>query len=297
MNRLGRGRLLGVGLALACAIPLDSAGAPAGDRAQNGRPGEQMVDVGGRRLHAFAHGSGSPTVVLVSGLDSPQASWDSVVPALAALATVVTYDRAGIGRSEIGNLPTHGEQSARDLHALLGALGVPRPYVVVGHSYGGFVARLFASMYPDEMAGLILEETQHEDVVQEMRAILKGKDLEAFDEAFSGMLLTPANAKAEADYRNVTREQLRKSRPLPRIPLLVLTCRDRARAMPPVFTGEAIEAMVRLDAVLMNRLTASVPGGRQIVVEGSGHYIHVDKPEVLLAPLKEMIGALRGKSQ
>lgn len=250
---------------------------------------ETMIDVGGRKLHCFEYGKGWPTVVLVSGLESPQEYWDSVIPGLAARTTVVTYDRAGIGKSEIGDLPTHGEQSAKDLRVLLEKMNVPKPYILVGHSYGGSVARLFASMYPDDMGGLVLEETQHEDVLDEMRKILKGKDLETFEQVLLARFDAPENPRTEADYRNVTREQLKKSRPLPRIPFVILTCADRVKSMQPMFSDEAIEALAKLDSALMNQLAASVPGGRQILVEGTGHNIHVDRPGALIAPVVEMI--------
>jgi len=122
---------------------------------------EKMIDVGGRSLHCNVYGKGSPTVVLVSGFMAPQIYWNPVVPALAAQTTVLTYDRAGIGKSEIDEFPTHGKQAATDLHMLLNKLNLPKPYIVIGHSYGGDVVRLFASMYP-------------EDILGEQRKILKG---------------------------------------------------------------------------------------------------------------------------
>lgn len=258
---------------------------------------ESMIDVGGRKLHCCVYGHGSPTVVLVSGLEAPQAYWNSVIPDLSAQAAVVTYDRAGIGKSEIGDLPTHGEQSARDLHVLLNKLGVPRPYVLVGHSYGGSVVRLFASLYPDDMGGLILEDTQHEDNLNELRRILKGKDLEALEQLMADRFRTPENPKTEADYGNITREQLRKSRPLPRIPFVVLTAAGRAKAMGPMFSVEAIERMADADSALNIKLAALIPGGRLIIVEGTGHNIHMDKPGVLIAPVMEMIKAVGEKGK
>lgn len=258
---------------------------------------EYMVDVGGRKLHCFTHGDGSPAVVLVSGFETSQDNWNPVIPVLAAHTKVVTFDRAGIGKSEIGDLPTHGEQSAKDLHVLLGKLNIPGPYILVGHSYGGNVARLFASLYPLDMGGLILEETQHEDNFTEMGKILKGKDLETFEQVFAGALTAPVNPKTEGDYRSVTREQLKGSRPLPRMPFVVLTCRGRAEAMKPMFSDGAIEEMGRLDSALMSKLAASIPGGRQIMIEGTGHYVHVDKPEALITPLVGMIKEVREKGK
>jgi pimeloyl-ACP methyl ester carboxylesterase len=258
---------------------------------------ENMIDVGGRKLHCCVYGKGSPTVVLVSGFEAPQAYWNSVIPDLAAKTTVLTFDRAGIGKSEIGDLPAHGEQSAKDLQVLLDKSAVPRPYILVGHSYGGSVVRLFASMYPDNMGGLILEDTQHEDVLKELRKILKGKDLEAFEQLMVDRFSAPENPKTEADYRNITREQVSKSKPLPLIPFVVLVSPDRAKAMGPMFSDEAIEEMAKSDRALNNKLAALIPGGRQIIVEGAGHNIHVDKPEALIAPVVEMIKEVREKKQ
>ena len=254
---------------------------------------ENLIDVGGRKLDCCVYGSNSPTVVLVSGLEAPQAYWNSVVPDLAAKTTVVTYDRAGVGKSEIGDLPAHGVQSAKDLQVLLDKLGVPKPYILVGHSYGGNVVRLFASMYPDDMGGLILEDTQHEDVLNEMRKILEGKDLEAFDQLMADRFNTPENPKTEADFRNMTREQLKKGRPLPQIPFVVMAVGGRAKAMAPLFSDAAIEKMEKLDGDLNKRLAALIPGGKLIVVEGTGHNIHIDKPEALIAPVAEMIRVVR----
>ena len=95
-------------------------------------------------------------------------------------------------------------------------------------------------MYPEEMGGLILEDSQHEDVLNEQLKILKGKDLEALEQMVA-RFSTPENPKTEADYRNITTEQVRKSKPLPQIPFVVLTAGDRSKAMPPMFSDEAKE--------------------------------------------------------
>jgi pimeloyl-ACP methyl ester carboxylesterase len=253
---------------------------------------ESMIDVGGRKIHCCVYGKNGPTVVLASGFGAPQTYWNTVVPDLAAQTTVVTFDRAGIGKSEIGELPTHGLQAAKDLLSMLEYLDVPAPYILVGHSYGGDVVRLFASMYPDRMAGLILEDTQHEDILSEQRKILKGKDLENLEQMVA-RFGTPDNPRTELDYRNITREQVKNSNPLPRIPFVVLSAGDRSQAMPPMFSEKAKEELITLGGQLQQRLVALIPGGDHIVVEGAGHNIHVEKPEALIEPTVKMLKALR----
>lgn len=255
---------------------------------------EKMVDIIGRSLHCNIYGKGSPTVVLVSGFGAPQKYWNPVVPALAAQTTVLTYDRAGIGKSEIGEHPTHGKQAAADLHTLLTSLNLPKPFLVVGHSYGGSVARLFASMYPDDIGGLILEDSQHEDILEEQRKILKGKDLEKLEEMFA-RFKPPDNPKTEGDYRYITMDQVKACKPLPHVPFLVLTAGDRSRGMPPMFSAEANQKIAELGIELQKKMAALIPGGKHIIVEGVGHNMHLEKPEALIQPVSEMIKIVRNK--
>lgn len=255
---------------------------------------EKMIDVGRRSLHSCVYGKGSPTVVLVSGFGAPQAYWNPVVPELASQTTVLTYDRAGVGKSEIGELPSHGKQAATDLHTLLTKRNLPKPYIVIGHSYGGSVVRLFASMYPDDIGGIILEDSSHEAILEEQRKILKGKDLELLEKMVS-RFATPDNPKTEGDYRFITMEQVKNSKPLPRVPFVVLTAGDRSKHMPPIFSDEANKKLAELGIELQKKLVAMIPGGKHIIVDDAGHNIHLEKPEALIAPVIEMIKEVRKK--
>ena len=256
---------------------------------------EKHIDVGGRKLHCRIYGEGKPTVVLVSGFGAIQDNWNPVITDIAALTTVVTYDRAGYGESEIGDLPVHGKQTARDLHVLLEKLGVPSPYLLVGHSYGGRIVRLFASMYPNDMGGLILEDTSHEDVLEEQRKILTGRDLEILEEMTSGRKVN--NPKTETDYTFITMEQVRNSGPLPQIPFTVLTAGDRSRAAPPMFSEEAKKKMIALGMELQKKLMDLIPGGKHIIVEGVGHGMHLEKPEKVIGPIVEMVKEIRSRER
>ncbi|MHB1133106.1 MAG: alpha/beta hydrolase [Chloroflexota bacterium] len=119
-------------------------------------PPGQLVDVGGHRLHITCTGTGSPTVVIDAGLGAWSTSWGSVQRDVAETTRVCTYDRAGSGWSEEGPLPRNAGQFAKELHALLQGASIPGPYVLVGHSAGGFTVLVFAGDYPSEVAGVVL---------------------------------------------------------------------------------------------------------------------------------------------
>lgn len=123
----------------------------------------QLVDVGGHRLHLHCLGQGSPTVVLDTGLGMPSASWALVQPAVAQWTRVCAYDRAGYGFSDPGPAPRTSQRIAEELHTLLDRAGERAPYILAGHSFGGFTIRLFASRFPSQVAGLILIDASHED--------------------------------------------------------------------------------------------------------------------------------------
>ena len=119
-------------------------------------PGE-LVDIGdGRRLHLHRAGGDGPSVIFDAGIAASSLSWSRVQPLAAAFARTYSYDRAGLAWSDAGRGPVSAGSLARDLHALLTAAKVPPPYVLVGHSFGTFVIRMFAAEFPAEVSGLVL---------------------------------------------------------------------------------------------------------------------------------------------
>jgi pimeloyl-ACP methyl ester carboxylesterase len=131
----------------------------ASDRRTQSAPG-QLIDVGGHRLHLSCAGSGSPTVILESGLGEGAAYWRFISDAVARDTKVCVYDRAGRGWSEPASAPQDGVAIARDLHVLLERASVQAPFVLVGHSSGAQYVRIFAGRYPEQVAGMILLDGQ-----------------------------------------------------------------------------------------------------------------------------------------
>jgi pimeloyl-ACP methyl ester carboxylesterase len=134
-------------------------------------PPGRLIDLGGYRLHLYCSGRGSPTVVLSPGAGDFSVGWALVQPAIAKVTRVCSYDRGGEAWSDLGPAPRTMDQEVYDLHRLLTVAGEQAPYVVVGQSLGGMVARLFAKRFRDETGGLVLVDAFSEDA----RLFLSGK--------------------------------------------------------------------------------------------------------------------------
>lgn len=135
-------------------------------------PPGALVDIGGRRIHVDCRGAGSPTVVLVSGLDINGAlAWSAVHDSLAATSRTCAYSRAGIMWSDPSPDPVTGKGVADDLHAALAKAGEKAPFVMVGHSLGGPYIMTYTKYYGDEVAGLVMVDASHPEQMQRMAKI------------------------------------------------------------------------------------------------------------------------------
>ena len=148
----------------------------------------RLVTVGHHRLHIHSMGKGQPTVVLDAGLGESSFTWATIQSEVAKLSRVCSYDRAGQGWSDPASAPRTYPRIAEELHTLLINAGEKPPYVLVGHSAGGFTARLFAQMYPDEMAGLVLVDPSDEDDeewnnIEAKRKMVRAMSVEIFPAA------------------------------------------------------------------------------------------------------------------
>jgi pimeloyl-ACP methyl ester carboxylesterase len=124
-------------------------------------PPGRLIDLGGWRLHLTCSGEakpGQPAVILEAGAGDFSVDWSLVQPGVAQFARVCSYDRAGSGWSDLGPRPRTLHQIVWELHTLLDKATMKSPYVLVGHSYGGWIVRLYASTYPNEIAGMVLVE-------------------------------------------------------------------------------------------------------------------------------------------
>ena len=253
-----------------------------------------LVDVGGYRLAIHCIGEGSPTVVLETGLGAPSEDWAPVQEEIANLTRVCRFDRAGRGKSDPPpTTPRTCADMVADLRALLHNAGIPAPYVLVGNSLGGMNARLYAYQHPEEVVGLVLVDGSHQDQFTRISEALPepGPDSPDSHRGFyhfwtGGGWRDPSNNPENVDFVR-SREQLRAIHSLGDLPVVVLVSE--------VFLHETPtrpEAGVRLHEMwqdLQRELASLSSNSVYSVVEGSGHFIQRDQPEMVVDAIRRVL--------
>jgi pimeloyl-ACP methyl ester carboxylesterase len=292
----------------------------------------------GRRMNLYCLGEGGPTVVFDAGWSSNLITWRRVQPDIAKTVRACAFDRAGSGFSDPGPLPRDTKAIVADLHALLKAARIPGPYVLVGHSMGGMDARLYASLYRSEVAGMVLVDpaNPHQDdrfrAVSPAVAAITGQEIaqtrKCVELAEAGKLepehadwetcagtppaswprsLRAASLKMNTDPA-AQRQQLSEVENVGDIdssqidqakisfgdmPLIVLTASDTARAAPVSEKDKA--ALGKVWMTLHDEAAALSTRGENRLVKGSGHFIHGEQPDVVIAAVLEVVAAARAK--
>ena len=225
-------------------------------------------------------GQGSPSIVLLAGAGGPLDSWHKLYPDIEQLGTVFAYDRPGVGGSAKPREPQYGETVVAQLRQLLLAADVKPPFVLVGHSFGGLHANLFAREFADEVAGvLFLEATAPEDVTGMKRYQSR------LQRAFVGFLdrLSPRDANDEIRNEAETVKDILDAPAFPPVPVTVVSGGKRLPHW--LMPEEAVRERERHQA----GLAALSPLGERVVAAGSGHFPQMSEPQVVIEALRRLV--------
>lgn len=306
-------------LTVAAALAMPSIAMAAGERPRPRASFSGLVDVGdGRELYAECRGTGAPTVVLIAGKGNGAEDWHQVLdandpvrdlptdevlagagdlhdskkavyPTIGRETRVCSYDRPntrtnGKDTSTPQAQPHSVEADVADLHAVLRKLDAPEPYVLVAHSYGGFIAELYARTYPEEVGGLVMVDAGSSYIGRAVSA----EKLAAWDEM--NRVAPPGHESVEiAD----AVARLDAAPPLHPIPSVVLTADKALRAdLQPVDA----DASVTFDDWLVGQdLLAAGLGARQITETDSGHNIYLYSPQLVIRAISEVVADVRAR--
>jgi pimeloyl-ACP methyl ester carboxylesterase len=268
-----------------------------------------MIDVGGYRLHLNCTGTSSPTVVIESGWGDMSASWGWVQPEVAKTMRVCTYDRAGMGWSEVSPEPRTAREFALELHTLLAKANEPGPYVLVGHSLGGYTMQVYAHDYPAEVSGLVLIDSQ---------------DLPASDNATPNPAPKPGGTSMPSlmariglvrllgeplgSLQNLPLKEQQAFKALSVTPRSVQTFLDEGRGMSEGGAqARAVTTLGALPIIVLSRgkdqdakhtaaqasLLQLSTDSQQFFAEQSGHSIMIDQPQAAVEAIMKMVEQLR----
>jgi pimeloyl-ACP methyl ester carboxylesterase len=245
------------------------------------------VDVGGYSLAIHCFGTGSPVVVLESGLGPAWTYWRTVYSQLPSNIRVCMYDRS--------NKAHTSQEIVEDLHALLTGAHLEGPYILVGHSFGGLNVILFANQYPEEVAGIVLEDSSHPDQVSRFQVALPPESSdESPDLAAVRKDLIPS-AKGIKGIDLVTSfDQVRAVKSLGDIPLVVLTAASRG----PDWGKIPTDIAARLDQAwqdMQKELAALSSNSTHVVATTSNHFIHYEEPKLVIDAILDLVNKAHSK--
>ena len=274
----------------------------------------RLVEFDQRTSHLHCLGSGTPTIILESGLDLfGSSSWAPVQGQLSQFSRVCSYDRAGYLWSEPRAEPRDAEKIAQELHTLLATASEAGPYVMVGHSLGGALVRVFDELYPGEVAGFVLVDSSHPEQdgrfpaeIRERIAQMDGQPrwllrLLAPFRMFAPEQATPRTAYfwrslpegvlGEAAAVSTAFEQALATGSMGDRPLIVLSAGEFPD-MPGV--SDAAQAEMRSTlALLQVELAALSTDSDHRIIEDAAHYIHRDRPEAVVGAVAHVVRAVR----
>jgi pimeloyl-ACP methyl ester carboxylesterase len=313
---MGRRRLLAATIAVACAITAGATASAAGAATGRPQPVDRQVAISPtRNMHLECRGRGGPTVVLIAGGVNSGGIWSmpfdfahptaTVFPQVAKFTRVCTYDRPNTAspapNDEIAfgtSTPTTGSVTPAngviDLHRLLRAANVRGPYVLVAHSFGGLIARLYSSTYPKEVAGLVLIDSPSELFFDRLTVAQQ----EMWITASTG---EPAFPGAESFNFPATFAEMRAARTPPRVPTVLFTSDEpfdysaavTAGKLGPEFTD--FGPLSFRAHVAAQRELAKTLGARLVLDTHSGHYIFVEHPKLVISAIRRVVDKARNR--
>jgi pimeloyl-ACP methyl ester carboxylesterase len=225
-------------------------------------------------------------VILLTGLGGSTTDWQTIEPDLATLAHVLNYDREGLGKSSWQRLPKDSRTIATELHTLLQAKRIGPPYILMAHSLGGVHARVFASLYPNEVSGMVLLDPTPENLTDSLLATLPRSDREFIleqirkEEAAALKQLPEGGIKEEFKAINTCYDQVRSTVLKTNVPVAVIS----SMKVENNDTPQSKEMAKRLRDQMLTQIGTTQK--QHYTTTSAGHYVQKDQPQLVMDALK-----------
>lgn len=298
-------RFIKIAITLLTGLIISSGNSVANDDFIPFHPPGRFINLGMHVMYIECLGDKAPTVLIDVGLADSSANWYKVAKRLAKNVRTCVYDRAGYGWSDPGPGARTTAQIVHELNMLLEFAEIPGPYVIAGHSFGGFTARYFASRYPNKTAGVVLIDSSHPDQIVRLAELDKVEHkqplkvsrrepapgyMNEFEKRWyflnSSRKATFAQMNELKSFKD-SADQVKHANTFPDVPLAVLT---RGKQLLPEIHGIYLEQEWR---DMQKELLDLSNNSWQVIVEGSGHNIYKDAPDVIIANVLKVVDIAR----
>lgn len=251
----------------------------------------RFVYINGKAQHILDIGSGRPAVVFVTGFGDDLKAYASIQKELATITRTISYDRAGLGKSELTGKNRSLDTLVSELNKILTNENIPTPYILVGHSYGGHIVRYYAHLYPGKVGGMVLIDPSIENLDDEIRRVKTSAEIKSFDSLYVHGRDPDwsEGVSREADYFRLNEKLLRaKSLKFPEsIRTTLITAMKN-----PESRHSFLKGVNKMAGDLHKGWATDYPHIRHVLAERSGHYVHYDEPELVIQEIRAILEAI-----
>jgi pimeloyl-ACP methyl ester carboxylesterase len=279
--------------------------APASDELAPTALTNGLVDVGGRKIWFQCVGKGTPTVILEAGQGDTSYNWIKVQTGGDGSYRVCSYDRANLGESEAAPKPRTYLDMAHDLHALLTNAHIEGPYILVGHSGGGLLVRVFRDEYPEEVAGLVLVDAAHPDMGQRLLeglppiSLFESKALREWRIWLSYMSDSQGSAYRDEEGLDTkaNNAQVKAAKPLGDLPVVVISRSPDNTTFEgaPLLPAGTNAKLRQIWQELQSELAGLSSNSTHIIASHAGHSIQREEPELVIDAIRKLVNEARDR--
>lgn len=232
-----------------------------------------------RSLYTKYQRTSAPSVIFIAGLGDNFETWKKVQDRISDVTSTLSYTRASIGRSSVAPVPQTCQDLVEELSELLQELDVKKPYLLVGHSFGGLMARLYASLYPLDICGMILVDAAPEFKELAYEQVLPENLIAGNREYLENPSLNRENIDKMQSYKQIVDHKRQIDLPLT---IIARGLPDRGEE------GWPSQKILEIEQNLQKELKKLSTSSKFRIASHSGHYIHHDEPEIVIEEILRM---------
>ncbi len=252
----------------------------------------KFVEISGRQQRILDRGEGGPPVVFVTGLGGDMRSFSKIQFEISKLTRTISYDRAGLGRSEPIETQRSIDNMVEELNEILLKENLKPPYLLVGHSFGGYILRLFANYYPKKVSGLFFIDPASEEWIEARRSIRNHEERARYDSLLNSTDYSkmPEGIKQEMEHSETNKQLIEGILVPDNIPVTLITS---TRFSQVEMDGGETKEDIAIWVELHKGMIENAPQTRHLLTDKSGHHIHQDEPELVVSEIRKMIFLIR----